>query len=102
MTSGSCRSTWTGVDLWLLDAVEVVSPRIIVIEYAAIFGRHASVTVPYDPNFAWSRAHWPMTYHGASLRALLNVAEKKGYTFSVARVTASMPSSSAPTCSERG
>jgi hypothetical protein len=70
-----------GMDYWLLDAIEVVSPRILVIEYNAMFGPDISVTVPYQPDFAWDKAHWSWVYFGASLRGLVSKAKEKGYMF---------------------
>lgn len=74
-----------GMDYWLLDAIEVVSPRILVIEYNAMFGPSASVTVPYRPDFAWNKAHWSWVYFGASLGALVSKAKEKGYISWAAR-----------------
>ena len=70
-----------GMDYWILDAIDVVSPRILVIEYNAMFGPDVSVTVPHRPDFAWDKAHWSWVYFGASLRGLVSKAEEKGYTF---------------------
>ena len=68
-----------GNDLWVLDEIDVVSPRILVIEYNSTFGPDAAVTVPYDPAFVRGRAHWSHLYWGASLTALDAVATRKGY-----------------------
>ena len=70
-----------GMDYWILDAIDVVSPRILVLEYNAMFGPDVSVTVPYQPDFAWDRAHWSWVYFGASLRAMVSKAQEKGYVF---------------------
>lgn len=68
-----------GNDYWVLDALSVVSPRIIVVEYNSIFGPRAAVTIPYDPDFDRQRAHHSGLYWGASLAALNHVATRKGY-----------------------
>jgi hypothetical protein len=68
-----------GNDLWVLEAIDVVSPRILVVEYNSNFGPEAAVTVPYDPRFERDRAHWSHLYWGASLAALDRVARHKGY-----------------------
>jgi hypothetical protein len=68
-----------GNDLWVLEATDVVSPRILVVEYNSNFGPEAAVTVPYDPRFERSRAHWSHLYWGASLAALDHVAGREGY-----------------------
>jgi hypothetical protein len=68
-----------GNDLWVLEAIDVVSPRIVVVEYNSNFGPEAAVTVPYDPLFERARAHWSQLYWGASLAALDRVAQRSGY-----------------------
>ena len=68
-----------GVDYWVLEAIEAVSPRIIIAEYNSTFGPDAAVTVPYDPRFIRADAHWSGMYWGASLAALTRLAERKGY-----------------------
>jgi hypothetical protein len=67
-----------GNDYWVLEALEVVSPRILVVEYNSTFG-DAAVTIPYDENFSRERAHYSLLYWGASLTALCRSATKKGY-----------------------
>lgn len=47
-------------------------------EYNASFGRKA-IIVKYDPDFSRFKKHRSGWYHGASLAALANLGEKKGY-----------------------
>lgn len=68
-----------GNDYWVWEALTVVSPGILVLEYNAIFGAQAAVTVPYDPLFARSEAHFSNLYWGASLAALTQLSARKGY-----------------------
>jgi hypothetical protein len=68
-----------GNDYWILDAVDVVSPRILVVEYNSLFGPDAAVTVPYRPDFERRCAHWSSLYYGASLAALHHLAGQKGF-----------------------
>lgn len=70
-----------GVDYWLLEAITVVEPTILVAEYNALFGPDACVTVPYDPGFVHTEAHYSGTYFGASLGALHHLATARGYRF---------------------
>jgi hypothetical protein len=70
-----------GNDYWVWEALEVVSPRIVVCEYNSVFGAHHAVTVPYQPDFVRSHAHHTNLYFGASLLALCQLAARKGYTF---------------------
>jgi hypothetical protein len=68
-----------GNDYWVLEAINVVSPRILALEYNATFGPEAAVTVPYDPTFVRGEKHWTWLYWGASLAALTRLANHKGY-----------------------
>jgi hypothetical protein len=69
-----------GNDLWVLERIESVSARILVVEYNATFGPDAAVTVPYDPGFQRTAKHWSNLYWGASLAALERTATAKGFT----------------------
>ena len=70
-----------GNDYHVLEAVDVISPRILIVEYNSTFGPDAAVTVPYDPGFDRTRAHSSNLYWGASLAAMCLAADKKGYAF---------------------
>lgn len=70
-----------GNDYWIWDAITIVQPRIVICEYNAIFGKEHAVTIPYDPNFNRTNAHYSNLYFGCSLKALCVLAEKKGYVF---------------------
>lgn len=68
-----------GNDYWFWEALDVVTPRIVVIEYNASFGPSRSLTVPYDPEFVRYHKHDSGFYHGASLTALERLGRRKGY-----------------------
>lgn len=68
-----------GVDYWLWECLEVVTPRIVVIEYNASFGADRAITVPYEPDFVRWNKHDSGLYHGTSLLALERLGERKGY-----------------------
>lgn len=70
-----------GNDYWIFEAISVVRPAIVTIEYNHRFGPDRAVTVPYDPAFSRGRAHYSHIYYGASLRALCLLADRKGYAF---------------------
>lgn len=70
-----------GNDYWVFEAISVVSPRIVVIEYNSHLGRVRPVVVPYDPAFVLTEAHWSFMYWGSSLPALVHLARRKGYRF---------------------
>ena len=69
-----------GNDYWIFDAISVVRPAIVIVEYNHRFGSERAVTVPYDPRFR-RESHYSNIYYGASLRALCLVAQRKGYAF---------------------
>lgn len=68
-----------GIDYWLWEALSIIKPRLVVIEYNASLGPIQSLTVPYDAKFERYRYHPSGFYHGASLKALAILGKKKGY-----------------------
>ena len=46
-----------------------------------MFGSKRSITVPYNEHFNRSKAHYSNLYFGASLPALIKLANQKDYTF---------------------
>ena len=68
-----------GVDYWMLDALNAVRPRILVVEYNSHYGPHRAVTIPYDPAFERMEAHWSGLYYGVSIAGLARCADRKGY-----------------------
>lgn len=68
-----------GNDYWIWHAIDVIDPRVVVIEYNAIFGPHRSLTVEYDPEFIRWGKYPGGSYYGASLTALTRLARQKGY-----------------------
>jgi hypothetical protein len=69
-----------GNDYWLWQAIQCVSPRVIVVEYNASFGAERAVTVPYDPLFDRHKKHPTGFYHGMSLQAAAKLGYSKGYS----------------------
>ncbi len=68
-----------GNDYWVWEAIDCVTPDIVVVEYNGIFGGSAAVSIPYDASFSRFKAHYSGVYWGCSLGALQHVAQKKGY-----------------------
>ena len=62
-------------DYWVLEALTGTSPRILVLEYNALFGPERRVTIPLDQPLDDT----PKGYNGASLAALADLASRKGY-----------------------
>lgn len=70
-----------GNDYWVWQAIDVVSPVIVVCEYNAILGDLHQICVPYKADFQRNKAHHSNLYYGASLPALIDIADQKGYVF---------------------
>jgi hypothetical protein len=70
-----------GNDYWVWEAIDVVDPAIVIVEYNSVFGVKRAVTVPYAPDFRRGHAHSSNLYWGVSLRALCLLAARKGYVF---------------------
>jgi hypothetical protein len=70
-----------GNDYWVWDAIDVIEPSVVVVEYNHRFGKERAVTVPYQQDFVRFAAHSSMIYYGASLKALYLLGKKKGYSF---------------------
>lgn len=68
-----------GNDYWVLQAIEAVSPRILIVEYNSIFGPELSVVVPYRADFQRAKADVSNLYYGASISALIALAARKGF-----------------------
>lgn len=71
-----------GVDYWIWDAITVIKPRVVVLEYQDIIGPDKALTMPYSDDF--DASNYPMTlgmpdFCGASLPAFVKLARKKGY-----------------------
>ena len=69
-----------GVDYWILQAISSYEPRILVVEYNAVFGPDRAITVPEDPNFIRTAKHFSNLYAGASFSSLTEICQERGYT----------------------
>lgn len=69
-----------GNDYWVWKAIDCVRPDIVICEYNHRYGMEKAVTTPYDPDFIRMKAHYSGIYYGASIAALAQLAEKKGYS----------------------
>ena len=70
-----------GNDYWVWQRITAVQPIIVIAEYNSLFGAGQAITVPYDPAFHRTKAHYSNLYWGASLPALARLARAKGYAF---------------------
>ena len=72
-------------DYWVWQAINVVSPRVVIMEFQAALGEQ-SLTIPNTKTFDRS-AHainsppFEVVYCGVSLAALVHLAHEKGYDF---------------------
>lgn len=70
-----------GNDYWVWEKIDVVNPIIVIIEYNSVFGSERSITIPYKKDFYRTDAHHSNLYFGASLPAIVELSQKKGYSF---------------------
>jgi hypothetical protein len=70
-----------GNDYWIWNAISVISPQIVIVEYNSSFGNQHAVTIPYQPDFSREKAHFSRLYWGASLPAFCHMASRKGYSY---------------------
>ncbi len=68
-----------GMDYWVLTAISAVRPRILVVEYNAVFGAERAISVPLDPGFVRGTCGRSNLYFGASLGAFDHWARANGY-----------------------
>ncbi len=68
-------------DYWLFQALEVIKPRVLVLEFNQFWQSKDVVTIPYQKDldsFLKLRQKNP-SYFGASLTAMVKLAKQKGY-----------------------
>lgn len=65
-----------GNDYWIWNSIEIISPRVVIIETHVEFGFN-NIVVPYDRNYVYPGEN--PDYHGASPCAMIKLAKKKGY-----------------------
>jgi hypothetical protein len=70
-----------GNDYWVWDKIQITKPVIVICEYNAVFGDLNPITIPYNSEFQRTNYSDTNLYFGASIQALINLAEKKGYEF---------------------
>ena len=68
-----------GNDFWVLKNIELSHVDIVVAEYNPLFGSNLSLTVPQDDNF--DRNRFKKIFYGASLTAIIELMESKGFMF---------------------
>lgn len=56
-------------------------PKIVVVEYNSVFGPNRSVTIPYQENFVFRKAHPSHLYYGVSICAWKRLFASHNYQF---------------------
>lgn len=67
-----------GIDYYLMQAIEVIKPRVIICETHNIIPDNLSLTIPYQANFNHLSGPHP-DFMGVSLLAMKKLLSKKGY-----------------------
>jgi hypothetical protein len=70
-----------GNDYWVWDAIEVINPRLVVLETWNIIPSDKSLTIKYEADFdsSWSKVGVEQDYRGASLLAMHKLCKRRGY-----------------------
>ena len=63
-----------GNDYWVWEVMSIVKPRVVVIEYNAVFRPPVAVVAEYRRDFVWDGT----SYYGASLQALEGLGCERG------------------------
>ena len=70
-----------GNDYWILQAANLDSVSVVVVEYNPLFGHNMAVTVARDDSFDRTSKHYSWLYYGASLKAFVDLLRKKDFEF---------------------
>lgn len=67
-----------GMDYWIWRAIRCISPRVIILEFNAVWGPDRAVSIPYRADYRIDYGRRPY-YAGASLAAFVKLGREKGY-----------------------
>lgn len=70
-----------GNDYFVWQAIDVISPIIVIVEYNSVFGSDKPWSIPYNKDFVRTKAHYSNLYWGSSLLSLCDLGGEKGYDF---------------------
>ena len=70
-----------GIDYWILQELPQNFSKIAIIEFNANFGEELEVTVPNLEKFDRTKYHYSNLCFGMSLKAAINIMDKKNYYF---------------------
>lgn len=71
-----------GNDYFILKEIDFskLNPSILILEYNSVFGKDRKISVPYNKTFSRTKSHYSNLFYGASLPALAELADQKGYS----------------------
>jgi uncharacterized Zn-finger protein len=70
-----------GNDYYIWDAINVIEPIIVIVEYNSIFGKDRTISTIYSDDFFRTKAHHSNLLFGCSIKSLYSLAKTKGYSF---------------------
>ena len=70
-----------GNDYWVWNAINIVNPFVIIVEYNSVWGFDKPYVITYQDNFVRTKAHYSNLFFGTSLLSACNLADEKGYDF---------------------
>lgn len=70
-----------GIDYWILEKIKKNYSKIVILEYNSIFGNNIEVTIPNIKNFNRTSYHFSNLCYGMSIKAAINLMDKKNYYF---------------------
>jgi hypothetical protein len=62
-------------DYYVWDAINAYNPRVVCIEYNAVFRPGCEFVIPYEATAVWDRS----SHFGASIESLYKLGQRKGY-----------------------
>lgn len=68
-----------GMDYWVWEALDIIEPRVVVLEFNHLWGPDEAVSVPYAADFKATFTRQGSDYAGASLAAFVSLGKRKGY-----------------------
>jgi hypothetical protein len=72
-----------GIDYYIAKAIMEggFRPKIFVVEYNSVYGPDRSMTIPYQDDFVFTKAHSTQLYYGVSISGWRKFFEQYGYRF---------------------
>lgn len=72
-----------GNDYYIAQAIldGGIRPKIFVVEYNSVYGPDQSMTIKYQDDFAFTKAHATQLYYGVSIAGWRKLFESRGYRF---------------------